>query len=103
MDNATQQNAAQVEEVAAAASSLQEQASHLAQLVSFFKVSQQVNDSQARQEVVIEPSNQHKTVPKMTLPSAVAKTISNSKALVQASSGRKFTAASANGGDWEEF
>lgn len=38
MDNVTQQNAALVEEAAAAAESLQEQASELAQLVSVFKV-----------------------------------------------------------------
>ncbi|UUZ57492.1 hypothetical protein LP419_23655 [Massilia sp. H-1] len=38
MDNVTQQNAALVEEAAAAASALQEQAAHLAQIVSVFKL-----------------------------------------------------------------
>jgi methyl-accepting chemotaxis protein len=41
MDTVTQQNAALVEEAAAAASSLQSQASHLAQLVSVFKLGEQ--------------------------------------------------------------
>jgi methyl-accepting chemotaxis protein len=39
MDQVTQQNAALVEEAAAAAASLQEQANHLAQVVSVFKIS----------------------------------------------------------------
>ena len=38
MDNATQQNAALVEEAAAAAQSLQEQAAKLAEAVSVFKL-----------------------------------------------------------------
>lgn len=38
MDNATQQNAALVEQAAAAAQTLQEQAAHLAQLVGGFKL-----------------------------------------------------------------
>jgi methyl-accepting chemotaxis protein len=39
MDDATQQNSALVEEAAAASQSLQDQASHLAQVVSVFKLS----------------------------------------------------------------
>ncbi|MGM3293843.1 methyl-accepting chemotaxis protein II, partial [Escherichia coli] len=49
MDQVTQQNAALVEEAAAASQSLQEQAQELAQAVSVFRL-----DAQAAQEMAID-------------------------------------------------
>ena len=57
MDSVTQQNAALVEQAAAAAGSMQEQASHLAQLVSRFKLSGQ-ETAAARPGLVATPARQ---------------------------------------------
>lgn len=54
MDDVTQQNAALVEEAAAASRSLQEQASALAQIVSIFKLD--ANDSRTRMDDVLQPA-----------------------------------------------
>ena len=53
MDDATQQNAALVEEAAAAAQSLQDQAGRLAQVVSVFKLDE---TGQAPQQAVARPA-----------------------------------------------
>ncbi|MED5597639.1 methyl-accepting chemotaxis protein [Janthinobacterium sp. P210006] len=53
MDDATQQNAALVEEAAAAAQSLQDQAGRLAQVVSVFKLEE---TGQAAQQAIVRPA-----------------------------------------------
>jgi methyl-accepting chemotaxis protein len=62
MDSVTQQNAALVEQAAAAAGSMQEQASHLAQLVSRFKLSGQ-ETAAARPGPAAAPARQVATRP----------------------------------------
>jgi methyl-accepting chemotaxis protein len=56
MDSVTQQNAALVEEAAGAAGSLQEQAQHLAQVVSVFKVEQAAAPAQRLPAVAVKPT-----------------------------------------------
>ncbi len=56
MDNVTQQNAALVEQSAAAAGALQEQADALAQLVSTFKLDAATNPTQASKSVARPPA-----------------------------------------------
>ncbi|MBC7512866.1 MAG: HAMP domain-containing protein [Herminiimonas sp.] len=55
MDNVTQQNAALVEEAAAAAGSLQDQAAHLAQVVSVFRLAGGANATAAKRRSVAAP------------------------------------------------
>ena len=88
MDNVTQQNAALVEQAAAAATSLQEQASNLSMVVSVFKL--QDGDS-AMSKQIAAPA---RTAPKASIP-AVAK---RNKAL-QPSPAK----VGADNADWEEF
>ncbi|MFZ6656956.1 methyl-accepting chemotaxis protein [Undibacterium sp. TJN19] len=57
MDTVTQQNAALVEQAAAAAASMQDQASHLAQVVSAFKLtSREIHPTKAKHKVAVQPS-----------------------------------------------
>lgn len=101
MDTLTQQNAALVEEAAAAAASLQEQAEHLSDVVSVFRL-------QAGGGATVAPapvSAAARAVP--SLPRAATKT--NTPKPVQKSGGAtpvrpaKKTAATNETGDWEEF
>ncbi|MBC3869495.1 methyl-accepting chemotaxis protein [Undibacterium oligocarboniphilum] len=101
MDTLTQQNAALVEEAAAAAASLREQAEHLSDVVSVFRL--QAGGSTT---VVATPiTAATRAVP--SLPRAAAKT--NTPKPVQKSGGAipvrpaKKTAATNETGDWEEF
>ena len=88
MDGVTQQNAALVEEAAAAAESLQEQAHHLAEVVSVFKLGEQ-----ARQPVpaVAAPARAPQPALKKTAPAR------------QLAASKPATAKPAPGEDWEEF
>lgn len=95
MDTVTQQNAALVEEAAAAAKSMQEQAGKLTEVVSVFKINQ--NDfapaaasHQPREVVAISAAK-----PKASIPAARPKTASLAIA--------KPAAAGQGGDDWEEF
>jgi hypothetical protein len=94
MDQVTQQNAALVEEAAAAAESMQNQAASLMQTVSVFKLdrshSLQVSAPQAP-----APRN-----PSPSRPAAPARQGASIKAV---SSARKPAPAAATGDDWEEF
>ena len=88
MDGVTQQNAALVEEAAAAAESLQEQAQHLAGVVSVFKLGEQ-----ARQPApaVATPVRAPQPAIRKTAPAR------------QLAASKPATAKPAPGDDWEEF
>ncbi len=95
MDEVTQQNAALVEEAAAAAASMQEQAGHLAQTVSFFKLDQ----TQSRTAPVIS-----RPVPRAA--SAPVRNQLSSPASISAcapSARRLQPAHATNAAEWEAF
>ncbi|WP_332859337.1 methyl-accepting chemotaxis protein [Janthinobacterium svalbardensis] len=92
MDGVTQQNAALVEEAAAAAESLQDQASHLAEVVSVFKLGEQVRQA-APAASVATPRAAPATTP------APAKRLSVTKPQATPRAAAKAPA----GDDWEEF
>ena len=92
MDGVTQQNAALVEEAAAAAESLQDQASHLAQVVSVFKLGEQVRQMAAAASVATPRAVAPKT-PEPARRLSVAKPQAAQRAQAKA----------AAGDDWEEF
>ncbi|PPC77160.1 chemotaxis protein [Pokkaliibacter plantistimulans] len=102
MDEGTQQNAALVEEVAAASESMAEQARQLQQLVSFFKVSD---------DGVSKPAAPHRPVAAVATPAASARkaapsapAVSPIKAKAIVSPVRKSgSGAAVMGEEWEEF
>ncbi len=89
MDNVTQQNAALVEQAAAAAQSMQDQANALSQIVSVFKIS----------EDAIAAARSRTPHPTARRPAAPAKAIPAPKPTLAASRPRLANA----GDDWEEF
>ena len=89
MDGVTQQNAALVEEAAAAAESLQDQAHHLAQVVGVFKLGEQ-----GRQPAPAVATPARAPQPKPAASAAPARRLAASK---PAATG------AAPGDDWEEF
>ena len=94
MDESTQQNAALVEEAAAAAGSLQDQASKLAQAVAVFKV-----DAAAAPVAAARPA-----AAPATRAVAVAKAAPRKPALAKAPAGKVESKRPATvGDDWEEF
>jgi methyl-accepting chemotaxis protein len=102
MDNTTQQNAALVEEAAAAAQALQEQSAKLAQVVSVFKL----NDQDAMQSTSHSTEGQHNfTQPAKARPARVAlppKKVSMAATASASRSTNKSSKPSADDG-WEEF
>ncbi|MFC5459272.1 methyl-accepting chemotaxis protein [Massilia niabensis] len=90
MDQVTQQNAALVEEAAAASEAMQEQAAHLAEVVSVFKLgtSQPAVSDAAVQRQVVKPAKPAAKGMRAVLPSP---TVAPSKAAAAATA------------DWEEF
>jgi methyl-accepting chemotaxis protein len=93
MDTVTQQNAALVEEAAAAAASLQEQAATLAEVVSVFRMEQAAAprpQAMAVRQTRVAPAPLVAAVPRPALKAAPAK-----------APPRKMAAASSD--DWEEF
>ena len=95
MDQVTQQNAALVEEAAAAAASLQDQASQLASVVSVFKVSGVQQSAPARKpQPAAKPAAARPASPALSAPAA-------RKAPAKPAPQREAVAAGA--GDWEEF
>ncbi|PKV45220.1 methyl-accepting chemotaxis sensory transducer with Cache sensor [Janthinobacterium sp. 61] len=92
MDGVTQQNAALVEEAAAAAESLQDQASHLAEVVSVFKLGEQVRQA-APAASVATPRAATPTTP------APAKRLS----IAKPQAAQRAPAKAPAGDDWEEF
>lgn len=95
MDNVTQQNAALVEEAAAAAGSLQDQAEHLVDIVKVFKINGAVARQSVRSNVaMVEKQGGLAPVRKLSsAPRAPARKQIPNRSAVKA----------ANGGDWEEF
>lgn len=100
MDGMTQQNAALVEEAAAAAQSLQDQAGELAKVVSIFKLN--VNEKSNTGSAAPKPSS---VPPRRVEPVAVKpKAKTNVKSLPAAKpAAKKVSAAKAADDDWEEF
>ncbi len=95
MDEATQQNAALVEQAAAAATSMEEQANNLNQAVSIFKVDASDSDHRTHSsELRVKPAPVKKpaAVKKATKSIAHSSTVSEKKEPAQA-----------KGDDWEEF
>jgi len=98
MDQVTQQNAALVEEAAAAAQSLQDQASALTRVVTTFKISSNhmTVTSPVKAPVV--------STPKATArPPRIKENAATSSALTASSPVRHREPALAGGDDWEEF
>ena len=93
MDGVTQQNAALVEEAAAAAESLQDQASHLADVVSVFKLGEQVRQAAP---AAAKAATVAASAPKATLP---AKRLATAKP----APAERAPARAPAGDDWEEF
>ncbi|KAB8055608.1 HAMP domain-containing protein [Janthinobacterium rivuli] len=92
MDGVTQQNAALVEEAAAAAESLQDQASHLAEVVSVFKLGEQ----QRQVASTATPAAPRPVTPRTPAP---AKRLSVAKP----QAAQRAPAKAPAGDDWEEF
>ncbi|MDN2702135.1 methyl-accepting chemotaxis protein [Janthinobacterium sp. SUN100] len=95
MDGVTQQNAALVEEAAAAAESLQDQASHLAEVVSVFKLGEQARQA-APTATPAAPAAPRAVTPKTAAP---AKRLNVAKPQAAQHAPAKAPA----GDDWEEF
>ncbi|MDO8072453.1 methyl-accepting chemotaxis protein [Janthinobacterium sp. SUN176] len=96
MDGVTQQNAALVEEAAAAAESLQDQASHLAEVVSVFKLGEQARQATSTATPAAAPAAPRAVTPKTAAP---AKRLSVAKPQAAQHAPAKAPA----GDDWEEF
>jgi hypothetical protein len=111
MDNVTQQNAALVEEAAAAAESLQEQASQLSELVAVFtlhKASTSAALSLAAREVapaaLARPAQKAKAAERPALPHAVPRQpIVAPRASASARPRAKAAVANGPAGEWVEF
>jgi methyl-accepting chemotaxis protein len=118
MDGMTQQNAALVEEAAAAFQSLQDQAAELQRVVSIFKLAEgeeavaeapapaAVSTAVATRAVVAAPARPQAARPQLKKPAAARKAKSEDEqaaASDSASSTSKKVAAAAASDDWEEF
>ena len=106
MDQVTQQNAALVEEMAAAASSLQNQAADLVQVVAVFKLgAADYSGSGARQRMQAAPKAPHKTaVGKLVTPKlAPRKVLKSPKDDTKALGIAQTKAADKGADDWESF
>lgn len=94
MDEVTQQNAALVEEAAAASQSLQDQATHLSEVVSVFKLDNaQISAAHAGKPATARSHAKVHPAPR---------TIAN-KAAPAASQKISFANAGSNSNDWAEF
>jgi methyl-accepting chemotaxis protein len=105
MDSMTQQNAALVEEAAAAAQSLQDQASELAHVVSIFKLAEGEEPVVAARPVKLAVPVAAKPAQLRIARPAVKKPASPAAAApaAPAPSKAKKAAAAANADEWEEF
>lgn len=97
MDQVTQQNAALVEEAAAASASMQEQAGMLASAVGVFRIDARDIDLQAAM-----PAAAAAPLPRPASPKAPAKAVVRQVA-APAKPARKEPSVAATAGDWEEF
>ena len=107
LDQMTQQNAALVEESSAAALSMQEQASRLAEVVAVFKLDQGSVTFAARPAIQAAPRTAAvmasvKTVAK-SAPQVAARTAAQAKAPVALAASKPKAAAQTNDDDWETF
>jgi len=101
MDSMTQQNAALVEEAAAAAQSLQDQASELSRVVSIFKL---VEGEERVTAPVYQPAAAVvKAVVKPITARAPVKKLASTPAPAPAARPKKVASASAGSDEWEEF
>jgi methyl-accepting chemotaxis protein len=100
MDQVTQQNAALVEEAAAAAESLQDQASNLVQVVSVFNTGQGSSAPVARPVSRPAVRAATKSIAKAPAPRPAVK---KTPAPQLENSASRRSADAQNGGDWEEF
>jgi hypothetical protein len=96
MDQVTQQNAALVEEAAAAAQSMQEQAASLVQAVSVFKLD---GSTASRPLAQVQAKLQPALPPRKAMPALKAP----ARSAAAAKSTPKLAAAHAAPGDWTEF
>jgi hypothetical protein len=94
MDDVTQQNAALVEEAAAAAESLQNQASQLAEAVSVFKLDGTAYSARAELPVLSEVDTSMTKLSKTSKPKASPAPVARLKKLAVAGGGND---------EWEEF
>jgi methyl-accepting chemotaxis protein len=99
MDENTQQNAALVEEAAAAAESLEEQAGSLADAVAIFKLGASYQQAGVAAKRLPAP----RSAPVAARPAIAAQRASPPAASKSASSGKKLPSPTADDGDWEEF
>ena len=111
MDQVTQQNAALVEEAAAAAEAMQDQAARLAQLVSVFQLSR-ADGAPASPVAVVAPKRVERAVVAARaanrpapLPAArvPARVVATPRVVERPTPSAKRVPAAAQGGDWEEF
>ena len=107
MDGMTQQNAALVEEAAAAAQSLQDQASELAKVVSIFKLSSNstvnIGKKPATSATVVAAQPAAKARPNVKPMQVKAKATSSVKSLPPAPKPAPKKSAAVDNNDWEEF
>ncbi|MEW7850096.1 methyl-accepting chemotaxis protein [Massilia aurea] len=109
MDSMTQQNAALVEEAAAAAQSLQDQAGELARVVSIFKLEEGEEHIAPPAPVVTTTAVVARPVVKRPAPPALKKPVAarapakKSEEAVAAPKPKKVAAATAGADEWEEF
>ncbi len=96
MDSVTQQNAALVEEAAAAAESLRDQASHLVQTVSIFKT----HDGHVAAPAPVSAPARASHKPLRLVPTAASSTVKRQAAPAKP---RAAQAQAVTAGDWEEF
>jgi len=99
MDEVTQQNAALVEEAAAAAQSLEDQAARLRQAVAVF----QVADGAPLAVTMSASTPATKVAPRATMTPRVAPRVSPAKRAVTAPAAPKAPATAETAGDWEKF
>jgi methyl-accepting chemotaxis protein len=92
MDNVTQQNAALVEQAAAAAGSLQDQAANLLEVVSVFKL----GNSQMQPGAARSKAGAVKLDNKPKLPRIAAKKVATAPT-------KRIASAAPHGDDWEQF
>jgi uncharacterized phage infection (PIP) family protein YhgE len=111
MDQATQQNAALVEEMAAAASSLKSQAQELVDAVSTFKLGAQDHSktsnnsgsTSAQKRRVIAPSKSATTGVAKSSPKATPQVASSAKASIQPPPALPKVASAGGDDEWETF
>ncbi|WP_373992033.1 methyl-accepting chemotaxis protein [Duganella sp. BuS-21] len=101
MDTVTQQNAALVEQAAAAAASLQEQAAGLAEVVSVFRIEQSALPRS--QPMAVRKTATASAAPARAVTAAPRPALKAAPARAPATSSSRQMASAASSDDWEEF